>query len=301
MGARAVAPAPSVCAGLQQALLQGWRAAFPLQSTPWPAMAAAVGASSRELLARAQQLHRVGQLLPVQVRWGEALRRQRWRLSFSMLKPEADEALRLRAAQLPSALCIESVEGGGEVWLHLEAREASALARARLQLEASAGQAARACWVLRPPLAHCTCVGQGGPCDDWRLAQLLEAQGLPIVAHPFAELARQLGDRSERALLARLREWQRCGGLQRLSLSPPFVPSPQRWRSWVLPDELPGALPPGCRAHHWTDAASGDSGWWLSMAGDATPPLLPAAPLASWVSRVLRLRPQTRLFTEAVD
>lgn len=141
----------------------------------------------------------------------------------------------------------------------------------------------------------CPCAAENGPCADERLAAALETQGLPLVAHPFAALAQRLGDRTERAVLASLRHWQQQGFVQRFSLSPPFAPRPQRWTSWVLPGPPPASLPSGARAHPWADARDRDSGWLLSLAGDAVPSL-PCAPRAQWTSRVHRLRPQARFF-----
>ncbi|WP_374660541.1 hypothetical protein [Inhella sp.] len=305
MSAPSLAVAPSVCAGLRPALQHGWQASFPLQSAPWREMAERVGATPRELLAYAQRLHQQGQLAPVQVRWGERVRRQRWRLGFAALDLAASTALQAAAEQEPAALCLEWVEEGTgidhlpRVWLHLEAREPEELLAATQQLEAAAGTRATARWLLQQSVDPCACELSGGPCQDPRLAVALERGGLPLVAHPFAALATQLGDRSERALLARLRDWQQQGWLQRLSLKPPFQRRVQRWRTWLL-DEAPAFTlqASGLAGHRWEDSQPEQAGgWWLSAVGDTPlPGALPAPVRASWSSRVLRLRPQAQLY-----
>lgn len=297
--------APSVCAGLQPALQHGWQAAFPLQSTPWRDMATRVGATSRELLAYAQRLQQQGLLAPVQVRWGERVRRQRWRVGFSALGAQAAAALQSAAEQEPTALCLEWVDADPSlqalptVWLHLEAREPEELLAATQALEAAATCPASARWRLQQSDDPCACPQSGGPCQDLPLAVALESGGLPLVVHPFAELAARLGDRSERALLARLRDWQQQGWLQRLSLKPPFQRRMQRWRTWLLRDAPDFPLQAsGLAGHRWQDG-QGASGWWLSAVGDTPlPGPLPTPVLASWSSRVLRLRPQAKLYAQ---
>ena len=140
------------------------------------------------------------------------MRRQRWRLGFGA---QADLAALTRLA--PELLCVLSIEqceaqgpqaaGLPLLWLHLEARERNLLVAQRAQLEAAAGVEAR-CLVLNEVADACGCKEQQGPCVDLALADALE-RGLPIVANPYAQLARQLGDRSERSLLAQLRNWRR--------------------------------------------------------------------------------------------
>ena len=226
----------SVCAGLRQILLRAGRDSFPLHPSPFRVLAEQCGASPRELLLQAQQLHEQGQLDAPAARWQECVRRQRWRLGFYA---GADAAALARLA--PSLTCVLSIEhctpAGADaalpaLWLHLEARERSLLVAQRQQLEAAAGAPAR-CLVLNEVEDACGCVEQQGPCVDLALADALE-RGLPMVANPYALLARRLGDRSERALLAQLRNWQSHGLLRCLSMAPHFIPNHQPWASQLF-------------------------------------------------------------------
>lgn len=307
----------SVCAGVRQILLRAGRDGFPLHASPFRVLAEQCGASPRELLQQAQALQAQGLLDPPSARWQECVRRQRWRLGFGA---QADLAALTRLApELPCVLSIEQCEAQGPqaaglplLWLHLEARERNLLVAQRAQLEAAAGVEAR-CLVLNEVADACGCKEQQGPCVDLALADALE-RGLPIVANPYAHLARQLGDRSERSLLAQLRNWQTSGLLRCLSMAPHFMPNHQPWASLLLERPWPAdaPLPSGARVHVCRPQPGPHPVWsyrtLLSIPGEGEcAGRLPAellkalGPGPAWQSQVRRLRPQVRLFDAAAS
>ncbi|MBL8275933.1 MAG: hypothetical protein JNL93_04490 [Pelomonas sp.] len=203
---------PSCCAGLRQTLLQGWQQDFPLHTSPFRLMAARSGAKPRELLDLCRQLSRSGALLPIRVRWGAALRRERWRLAFN-----AQPGFRLALASLPGCFRIESVDTSANlptIWAEVEALNETALHRqlARLALRPVAR-------IRLPSSANTVC------CDDPLLAARVE-QGLQICSRPFAECAKQLGC-SEHHVISSLSSWRRGGQVEGLMLKPPPTSTPQ--------------------------------------------------------------------------
>ncbi|MFO1251423.1 MAG: hypothetical protein U1E77_09895 [Inhella sp.] len=213
----------SVCAGLGQALQQGWRQGFPLQASPFQELARQTGASLRELLSQCQQLQRQGALQGPRVHWAERL--SAWRLRARLRLPQDQEAAALRRlAALPGCTWIEQAEpvpGTAQCTLHfeLQARSAASLQAQRELLQQAWGPALRWLNLPAPPCPVCCCSAPDGPCTDPALAQRLEG-GLPLCAHPFQAVAVELG-RSEREVLTRLRHWQGAGDLQALGLAPP--------------------------------------------------------------------------------
>lgn len=203
------ASSPSCCAGLRQALLQGWRQGVPLHPSPFRQMAAQIGATPRELLSTCARLQRSGALQPIRARWGEALPRERWRLVFAVAT--APLVAQLRA--MPGCLRLEHADATAalpRLWAEIEAIDEASL---QTQLQ-GLSQATLALLRLRhaqPP--------DDGPCADPELAACLE-RGLALCANPFAACATRLA-RSERQLLASLHAWQRNGQLAGLVLAPP--------------------------------------------------------------------------------
>lgn len=197
-------PPPSVCAGLHQTLLRSWQNDFPLHPSPFRQMAARSGATPRELLRACRSLQESGALQPPHVRWGAAMRRECWRFAFEPRLPVP--ALASALAQLPGCLRIErACEGAAMpmVWAEIEALDSTTLQRqlARLPERPSAR--------LRLPAPASE---QGLPCDDARLAALME-RGLRLCSKPFADCAKQLGC-SEQRVLSTLQAWRRTGQLQ---------------------------------------------------------------------------------------
>lgn len=261
-------PHASCCASLRQTLLQGWQQTFPLHASPFRQMAARSGATPRELLSLCQELHRKGALQRVLPTWGDALRRQRWRLGFA--QPGDDAALAAALTALPGCFHIERgrerLAEAPTLWAEVEALDDDALAAqlARLPL---------------PPVARLRLPGAASAaqaCDDPETALRLE-EGLPLCSRPFAECARRLGC-SESRLLARLQTWRRSGVLAGLSLKPPptRVPQPGLLALWLH------APAPGClqRLHDHpgvervvTAPSSPDWPWRLSAVLHAAPQL----------------------------
>lgn len=203
------APPPSCCAGLRRALLQGWQQDFPIHPSPFRAMAARSGATPRELLSVCVSLQRSGALQPIRVRWGAAMRRQRWRIAFDA--STADPSLAVALAALPGCFRIEHSETCGgipTIWVELETLDEAALHRQLCRLP----QQPSACLRLPPPATP------GTTCADTRLAACVE-EGLRLCARPYAECAKRLGY-SEQRLLADLSAWRRNGQLECLMLNP---------------------------------------------------------------------------------
>ncbi|WP_374436589.1 hypothetical protein [Inhella sp.] len=214
----AAAP-PSCCAGLFQTVLHGWQDRFPLRSSPFYVMAASSGATPRELLATCERLQRSGALQPIRAHWGPALRRERWRLGFHAApratRPQAEppeKSLAEELLALPGCMRLEhgtDQNGHAQLWVELEA-----LDELRLQHQLDRLSLAPQ-YRLRLQTVQDT---RPGPYDDEALASLVE-RGLPLSAGPYERCAQLLG-RSERQVLAALRNWQRDGQLAHLSLAP---------------------------------------------------------------------------------
>ncbi len=206
--------APSVCAGLSQTLLHGWRQGFPLQPSPYQELATRSGSTLREVLSLCQRLNHEGRLDSVHACWGDRLRRARWLHGFS--SPVSERQLAELMA-VHGCVGLERVQqpadGWPSLWITLEGRCDGVVQE---QLVACGLQPGVSIPLLRSD-GHCAC--DDGPCTDTDLAHAVE-EGLPLVAHPYQRLAERLG-RSERQVLARLREWQLRGDLQALSLAAP--------------------------------------------------------------------------------
>lgn len=268
-------PHVSCCASLRQALLQGWQQGFPLHASPFRQMAARSGATPRELLGLCQDLHRQGALQAILPRWGDGLRRQRWRLAFAQT---ADEA-RLHAAllALPGCFHVERSTapqpGLPALWAELETLNTQALA---LQLQ-RLPQAPVARW-LAPPTAHAEAHSLQDA-DDLAAARQLE-RGLALCSRPYADCARHIGC-SELKLLARLQAWRRTGVLADMTLKPPptRVPQPGVLALWTEAAATPAAVQrlqdhPGVdRVIVGTPAQAADWPWALGVVLQAAPQL----------------------------
>ncbi|MBB5204898.1 hypothetical protein HNQ51_002217 [Inhella inkyongensis] len=308
----ATSPPASVCAGLRQTLLHGWQQGFPVQPSPFQVLAQRTGGTLREVLGQCQQMQRNGALQGVQVQWGEPLRRVRWRCG--LWAPEAElEAAGRAAAALPACVLLERVEAAvpdlPSLWLELEALRSEVI---ESQLQTLALR-----WRLGPRLslqhaAPCHCHEHLGPCCDEPLAQALE-RGLPLVAHPYQELALKL-QRSERQVLARLRDWIEGGDVQTLSLAAPHQPHRQSWALAAVEVDPTPALLARLRELSATSELrrlprlpDWPFGLFIGMAapqeltGGALDPLLQAAglaqaPMRRWLARRWAPRVQARLF-----
>ena len=225
--------APSCCAGLRQALLHGWQYNFPLVPSPFQVVAQRCGSTLNEVLQLGQRLQGSGSLLPLRPRWGSALYRchQRWGLHLT-----AEERARWWPTLAADPACIallavaESRGGAPGVdiptlWVDLLGRDALVGQALLLKLQAAGhhplwvGQFSGTSAGVPQASQPCGCDTQSGPCQDPALATALEA-GLPLKAHPYTGLAKQLG-RSERQVLASLKQWQQQGSLEGLALTGP--------------------------------------------------------------------------------
>lgn len=228
--------APSCCAGLRQTLLHGWQDSFPLAPSPFRLVAQRCGSTLQEVLQLSQRLHAQGSLMPPRPRWGASLQRcqQRWGL---VLTPEQQARWWPQLASEPACVgwwTVEHSQGvlthGPDVeheplavptlWLDLEGRNGTAGSALLQRLRDAGHHPLRACspgpWDTHQA---CGCDPHAGPCQDTALAGALEA-GLPLKAHPYDHLARQLG-RTERQVLNTLKQWQTQGSLQGLALAAP--------------------------------------------------------------------------------
>lgn len=259
----------SCSSSLRQTLLQGWQQTFPMHPSPFRQMAARSGATPQELLSVCQGLHRSGALLSIRPRWGEGLRRERWRLSFAANAD--DTGLAPALAALPGCARLERAEpqaGLPLLWAEVEALDADMLERQLQRLPVA--PSAR----LRLPIPA---VEGALPCDDPELARRLE-EGLPVCSRPFAECSKELG-RSEHRLLAKLLAWRRGRQLEGLALKPPPTRAQQSgalalWRDVDIPatalqflqskGSVDGVIPAE-RSREWP--------WRLSLVVRATPEL----------------------------
>lgn len=220
---------PTECGGLRRSLLHDWQLDFPLEPSPFQHLARRHGGSLRELLQHCQGLVAEGACAGLQVRWHPRLGRCGLRLATG------DEAGLRQAAALADELpgltgwhLIHEVLAGpggplppglqaGAGWLDLHAMSAPLLqAQQTRLLQATPG---RAWWLARHvsrPLP-CDCPLHDGPCADPGLAGRCEL-GLPVVAHPYLGLAHAL-HRSERQVLATLRQWRQSGRMVGLGLT----------------------------------------------------------------------------------
>lgn len=223
------AAGPARCAGLRHALLNDWQRGFPIEGSPFQVVARRLGGTLREVLGHCHALSDEGSLDSIRVHWSACMERVRWRCG---LWPGAASG-----AALPGALTalpgvtgwdwLEAADGADEgkpaappLWFDLVARHAAA-ARAQLAwLEARHGPVVRLELEGAADTAvECTCPLPDGPCSDPALARRCEA-GLPLVAHPYRTLSESMR-RSEREVMARLRQWQRAGQMQALGLGRP--------------------------------------------------------------------------------
>lgn len=219
---------PARCAGLRRALLHDWHDGFPLERTPFNAMARQLGGSLREVLGHCHTLSDEGALDAIRVRWSDSLQRVRWRCGLSLSAPPS-AALQSALIALPGVTAWEWLEAPAvsprgtpaaraaspawpRLWVHLAALDGHT-ARAQLaRLEAEAGPAAVVVLHDDAPPLPCTCARDGGPCTDVDLARHAEA-GLPMTPHPYRVLSQSL-QRTEREVLESLRRWERGGRLR---------------------------------------------------------------------------------------
>lgn len=218
----AVANAPA-CGGLRRDLLQRWQQGFPIDHSPFQAVARHAGGTLREVLGHCQALVDAGALDVIRVRWSPRLARLRWRCCA---EPPAAElpALEATLRTMPGVTrmtLVDPLPSSGKavpaLWFDLVAHDLQAAAAQRRHFEARHGSLQVIELAGGGPGDGRNC--DGGPCCQPELARRCEA-GLPLVAHPFELLACEQ-QASEREVLGILRRWQRCGALQSLALAPP--------------------------------------------------------------------------------
>jgi hypothetical protein len=216
---------PAHCAGLREALQYRWRRGFPLQDAPFMVLGRELGATPREVIGHCQLLREKGALDAIRVQWGTALHRVRWRCGLVQAgPPQPPLAAALRALPgvtgwdwtAPDRHTREHVDEP-TLWFDIVARDAASAEAQRRQLEACVGPFV--CLALDEAGPACRCDEGAGPCASPLLARRCEA-GLPLVAHPYGELAEAVSG-SERAVLGTLRRWQRNGQLRSIGLSGP--------------------------------------------------------------------------------
>lgn len=224
---RPTAPAPARCAGLRHALLHDWSQGFPVDPSPFQAVARRVGGSLREVLGHCHALQDEGALETIRVHWSESLQRVRWRCS---LPPDLrfDEGVAASLATLPGVVGWDIAEdaaaagraGHPPVCFDIVARHAGA-ARAQVAWFETRHGLLERCEAAPAPVAAspCDCAQRGGPCSDPDLAGRCES-GMPVVAHPYRALSTAL-ERRERDVIATLRHWQRSGRVRAVGLDLP--------------------------------------------------------------------------------
>jgi hypothetical protein len=235
--------APSACAGLRRALLHDGQAAFPIEPSPFHALMQRYGGSAREVLLHCQALQAEGAIRGLRTRWRPGLAGASARLVVHGAALPAQPPAAVRA--LPGAMAWTAVEapsaGPLPGWWPTGWVDLSALDAASLNPQIDAAQAALPApggvpWSTAPAVpaassgavagaegrASCRC-GQGeGPCRSRSLAAACE-RGLPVIAHPYRAVGRELG-LSERAVVQSLRRWRTAGQLEGVGFAEP-VPS----------------------------------------------------------------------------
>ncbi|MBL8327379.1 MAG: hypothetical protein JNJ71_00915 [Rubrivivax sp.] len=218
-------------AGLKHALLHDWQQGFPLEPTPFRAVARRLGSSVREVLHQCQALDAEGLAAGISAHWPEALHLQSWRMWSTQQGGDAP-AVQAALTALPGLTAWHEREqvlasGHGHdgpalprLWFDLVARSPET---ANAQVQALQRAAPWMGWQqsTRAELSaehRCACGQRDGPCSDPQLARLCET-GLPVVARPYRAAAWQL-QRSERDLVLTLRRWQRAGRLAHMGLAP---------------------------------------------------------------------------------
>lgn len=207
---------PSACGGLRQDLLHQWRQGFPIEHSPFQAVARRTGGSLREVLGHCQALAEAGALDMIRVRWSPRLERVRWRCSLAEVRGDVP-ALVDTLRSLPGVTeCVLAASGAPALWFDIAAHDEAGAAAQRAVFETR--HAAVDTLVLQNHPGMAGACGDG-PCSRSDLAGRCE-RGLPLVAHPYEVLAAEQRS-SEREVLGTLRRWQRCGALRTLALAPP--------------------------------------------------------------------------------
>lgn len=213
---------PSACAGLRRALLNDGWSGFPIEPSPFQALVRRHGGSARELLLHCQALRAEGAVTGLSPRWRPGLASGAMRLFAHGPSALSQPPAGLRA--LPGAMAWAVVEGppAGPAagwqppwgWVDLVAIDAAAV-----QQQAEAAQSLEpalkwAAWASVPvgtdaADAGCRCGRGEGPCHARALAAACE-RGLPMLAHPYRAVGRELG-LSEREVVQALRRWRTSG------------------------------------------------------------------------------------------
>lgn len=222
-------PAPSCCAGLRPALLNGWRDSFPLHPSPLHQIAAQCGSTWREVLQQCQRLQLSGSLQPLQARWGRPMQRAHQRLGLGVEEAQRPALLQALANEPACVRWDRVIDGPADqptVWVDFVGRDLQTLQHSvQRTLRGVPMVCTPVSWTLLQAEQPCDCDELDGPCTDLPLAQAVEA-GLPLVAQPYRHLAERV-NRSERRVLARLQAWQRQGSLQGMVLAGPWSVRPQ--------------------------------------------------------------------------
>lgn len=268
---------PSACAGLRRALLHEGRSGFPIEPSPFQALVRRHGGSARELLLHCQALRAEGAVTGLSPRWRPGLASAAMRLLAHGRDPLAQPPAGLRA--LPGAMAWAVVEGppAGPAagwqppsgWVDLVAIDAAAAQQQAGALQSLAPSLAWAAWPSAPAgtdaaAASCRCGRGEGPCQARSLAAACE-RGLPMLAHPYRAVGRELG-LSEREVVQALRRWRTSGQLAGVGFAEP------------VPDG------PVIEWHAAYTAAALESPLRDALSGHASVGRLVTAPVSAWAS-----------------
>lgn len=232
---------PSACAGLRRALLQEGRTGFPIEPSPFQALVRRHGGSPRELLLHCQALRAEGAVTGLCPRWRPGLASAAVRLLAYRPEPPAHPALPTQPPDglpaLPGAMAWAVVEGpsAGPAadwrppwgWVDLVAIDASAADQQAQAVQRMVPTLDWTAWSTvsagREPAdagsAPCRCGRGEGPCQAPSLAAACE-RGLPLLAHPYRAVGRELG-LSERQVVQALRRWRSSGQLLGVGFAEP--------------------------------------------------------------------------------
>ncbi len=256
------AASPSACAGLRRALLNEGRAGFPIEPSPFQALVRRHGGSARELLLHCQALHTEGAVTALRPRWRPGLASAALRLLAQgpdLLPTQPPAGLRA----LPGAMAWTVVQGPpagprGDWrpplgWVDLVAIDAAAARQQAEAVQRLAPTFTWTAWAAAPAntgvaAACCRCGGGEGPCHARALAAACE-RGLPMQAHPYRAVGREMG-LSEREVVQALRRWRSNGQLAGVGFAEPVHAGPVlEWHAAYGAAPLEPALSDALRAH----------------------------------------------------
>ncbi len=253
---------PSACAGLRRALLNEGRTGFPIEPSPFQALVRRHGGSARELLLHCQALHAEGAVTALRPRWRPGLA-----LAAARLLAHGPDVLPTRPPAglraLPGAMAWTVVQGPPvgprgdwrppSGWVDLVAVDAAAAQQQAEAVQRLAPTFTWTAWSSAPGGADvaagsCRCGRGEGPCHARALAAACE-RGLPMLAHPYRAVGREMG-LSEREVVQALRRWRSNGQLVGVGFAEPVPAGPVlEWHAAYGAAALEPALSDALRAH----------------------------------------------------